>query len=995
MNGFTNPAKWASFLLILALFLSGRVHGDEISPEDRNFFESKIRPVLVKHCYECHSAESKELGGKLSLDNQAGMLKGGESGASLIPGKPEESLLVQSLRYASLEMPPTAPLPEATINDFVEWIKRGAPDPRVGHETQDLLAAYDPESLWSFHPRQSPHIPAVQQSDWPRDPIDHFILSRIEHEQLSPTSDASPRTLVRRLYFDLIGLPPTAEQVDAFVSAYQQSGQQAIENLVDELLARPQFGERWGRHWLDVARYGESNGNDGLGRNATFPHAWRYRDYVIDSFNRDLPYDRFLIEQIAGDLLPASSAEERNRQLVATGFLAIGSKPAAAMNTNFAMDIVDDQINAVCTSILGLSVACARCHDHKHDPIPTRDYYAMAGIFSSTETLYGAAANEKLTAPPTELHQLQSAYNPAAATSDRSRLTLPEDYSASIDQLQPLLHFTLDSAPAELHPLPEKVSFSKDEFAKLDATTISGKLPSAEPSYSVSFWFKNDTPNDKRVITAYLFSRAELGNKSLPGDHIGIGGTHDKSRTGKLFVFNGNDPKTKKSVAGTSTVQPGTWNHLVFVREKNRVKLFLNGGDIPEVDTEITATFGESLDYCLANRSDNFTPLEGNLAEFAFFPRALTDAEAILLHTASGQPKQAQSIGVAMGVREKEQPADCKIHINGEGKTLGEVIPRGFLTAFGQVPAPTKSKAFAPEISVSADASGRMELAQWLTHPDHPLTSRVIANRVWLSLFGQGIVSTPDDFGVYGARPTHPELLDHLAERFIQDGWSTKRFIRTLVLTRTYQLDSWSDSKLREADPDNKLFARHPRRRLDAESLRDAILQASGELDLNPGQGSAVDELDILLKSANEQEIDLHPPSSHRSVYLCMLRHSPPPELAAFDLPDGVTVTGQRNVTTLPSQSLFLLNSPFVIEQSELLADHILKRPDLTDSERIQFIFRQILSRNPDAQEIQQVQQYLQSMTLALSSTAADARRASWASLCQSLLTTNEFRYLD
>lgn len=808
------------------------------------------------------------------------------------------------------------------------------------------------------------------------------MLSRIEAAGLAPAADAPSRTLVRRLYIDLLGLPPTFEQAEAFAAAHQRDGARAVKQLVDDLLARPQFGERWGRHWLDVARYAESNGNDGLGRNATFPHAWRYRDYVIAALNEDAPYDRFLTEQIAGDLLPAESADERNRQLIATGFLAIGSKPAAAMNKNFAMDIVDDQINTVGTAVMGLSVACARCHDHKHDPIPTRDYYALAGIFASTETLYGLAANEKLTAPPTALCELTSVWREGNSDARKAGDSpkFPDDYTAAIDELNPQLHAVLDEEPEGL-TVESDVAFTPQNFAAVKTATIQGQLPESGDSYSVAFWFKNDTPINARPITAYVFSRAKKGDTQLPGDHLGIGGKHDTSRTGKLFVFNGNG--AKQSIAGSTVLAKGTWNHVVLVRQADRVKLFLNGDPQPEIDAELSATFGESPDYCLASRSDKFAPLVGNLAHFAIFPRDLSNEEAQRLHAASGQPRGSRALGLAMGVRERPKPADCKIHINGDGGKQGPTVSRGFLTAYAEEPLPA-------EFAIDKNQSGRLQLAAWLTRPDHPQTARVMVNRIWLHLMGEGIVATPDDFGVYGARPTHPKLLDHLAERFIREGWSIKRLIRAIALSRTYQLDSRCDETLVEADPENRLFARHSRRRMDAETLRDGMLQASGRLDLRPGQGSAIEKIDTLINWPPGEATNLHRPSDHRSVYLCMLRHAPPPELAPFDLPSAVEIVGQRDVTTLPTQALHLLNSPLVVEQAEALAQLVLAKSEMGDSERVALLFQRTLARNPSETEAKRSIEFVRAID------AADANQLeSWASLAQGLLITNEFRYVD
>jgi len=740
-------------------------------PEQRAFFESKIRPVLVKHCYECHSADAKKLGGKLLLDAPSEMIAGGESGPSLIPGQPDESLIIQALRYDGLEMPPKKRLPGSVVADFVNWVKLGAPDPREDlPQSAKITNKPAQEPLWSLKPVSSPKPPLVKNNVWPRGAIDSFVLAKIEAHDLQPASDADRRTLVRRLSFDLTGLPPASDLSD----------ESDLSDIVDDLLASPHFGERWGRHWLDVARYAESNGNDGLSRNPSFPHAWRYRDYVIAAFNEDLPYDRFITEQIAGDLLPAESEAQRDRQLIATGFLAIGAKPAKAMNDNFEMDVVADQIGAVGSGIMALSVGCARCHDHKTDPIPTRDYYALAGIFKSTETLWGAAAHQGLTAPQTPLHELQS-----------------------VSKVMP-----------------------RGEVEALIAANKPRKPP-AKPAF-----------------------------------------------------------------------------------------------------------------------------------------------------------KYAEDAPLAMGVREAKAVVDCKLNIDGESKKLGPAVPRGFLSVCGDV-----------SLKPDAKQSGRLQLAQWLTSPQHPLTARVMVNRVWQQLFGVGLVRTPDDFGAYGEKPTHPELLDHLAMQFMREGWSIKRLIRSIVLSRTYQLSSSCDEALRHADPANALLTRHERRRLDAESVRDAMLVAAGSLNPQPAQGSLIQHRDVLINELPP----LHQPSLHRSVYLLMLRNSMPPELTPFNLPDATTVTGKRDDATLATQSLYLLNNAFLVAQSRQFAERVQKAA-ADDSKRIQFAYRQAFGRDAGEAELQRARDFLRESDLMLVSTQHDENTRlsdAWAAFCQALLASNEMRYVD
>jgi len=953
---------------------------ETISAADRAFFENKIRPVLVKECFECHSASSKKSKTKLKLDAPV----------------TDAGLITKTLRSASKMTPHHKPLPEQVIRDFEHWLKLGAPFPSIAKVSTD-------ESLWAFQPITNPNTPKVKQANWPRDDIDHFVLARMEKEKLQPADDADTKVLIRRLYYDLIGLPPTIEQVERFAKEHHRNGQKAIQELVDELLASPQFGVRWGRHWLDVARYGESNGDDGLGRNASFPHAWRYRDYVIDAFNRDTPYDRFLTEQIAGDLLPIKNDAERDRQLVATGFLAIGAKPAKAMNNNFDMDVVADQINVVSTAIMGLSVACARCHDHKHDPIPTRDYYALAGIFTSTQTLWGKAANEKLTAPATPLHELKTMKRKDAKPDPTLAMTagvpkFEKNYDNAIAALKPELHLKLDSQPKGF-TTKKAVKFTKENTGAFNGGWLEGALKGNVASYTVSFWFRNDIENQVRAVTGYLFSRGPKGAKGAPGDQIGIGGNHKGNPNyGKLFVFNGNEGGV--SISGKTLIAPRTWNHLVFIRENKRARLHLNGNPEPEFDAEVPVTSKGARDIFIGGRNDFFQMTHtGNMTQFALFPRALSPKEALELHSASGRPKgsgkvmppqkapKAAPINLAMGVREGKKPADAKINKNGNSKKLGAAVPRGFLTA-------TK---MANIVKVNPTQSGRLELAQWLTHPTHPLTARVMVNRVWLHLFGQPIVDTPDDFGVYGARPTHPELLDHLARRFMTEKWSVKKLIRAIVLSRTYQLGSQATAVQTQSDPENQWLARHNRRRLDAESVRDSILQASGQLNLAPRHNSDVSQLDALINWPPGESAIIHRPNNHRSIYLCLLRHAPPLELSAFDLPAGVRVMGRRHITTQPAHGLYLLNNPMVVNQANLFAVKLLGETSGDTATRVNWVYRRALQRDATQEELNRAIELVKRTQKGLDSRMlkADRETRSWAALCQGLLASNEFRYID
>lgn len=977
----TNEVRWIAFWLLVWAYTPGLALADDGGLQ---FFERKIRPVLVEHCYECHAAGAKELGGKLLLDSREGILLGGESGPALVAGSLDESLIIQALRWKNeLEMPPEDPLPETVVHDFVEWIRMGAPDPRSGprNEPGEEAMIGNGAALWSFQPITNPPPPSILDADWPRAELDRFVLARLEAEGYRPASDAPAEVLVRRLFFDLVGLAPKMEEVRDFILAYEREGKAAVAQLVERLLESPQFGERWGRHWLDVARFGESNGNDGLGRNPTFPHAWRYRDYVIQALNDDVSYDRFLKEQIAGDLLPVTTAKERNRNLIATGFLALGAKPAVAMNQDFVMDVVDDQIDVVSTAVMGLSVSCARCHDHKHDPISTRDYYALAGIFRSTETLWGKAGNEKLTAPPTPLHELRDSLEEPKKV-DAPLPKFPDGYGAAIDALKPVVHARLDVMSE--HVVIEKgVTFPKKSFAKLDEGRLRIDQPVSADGYSIAFWFRNDLANDARAITAYLFSHAAESDSGQNGDNLGIGGVYEAGRSGKLFLWTGKEKD--ENLIGSKVIAKGTWNHVVLVRSGKRVRLYLNGDAKPEIEGDVAVAAPENGRLFVGARNDFFAPLKGHLAELALFDRAISPDEAQRLHATSGQKRgtpQAPTPAFAMGVRDKEQVTDCKINIDGNSKKLGPLVPRGFL--------PACKAAFSPP-SIGMGSSGRLQLADWLTRGDHPQTARVMANRIWMHLFGRAIVTTPDDFGVYGARPSHPDLLDHLAQSFMVDGWSIKTLIRKIVLSRSYQLDSrCEDEVLLVQDTNNAFIGRHNRRRLDAESLRDRLLQASGNLNLKPAQGSAIDDIDILLNWPPGEAKYLHEPSRHRSVYLCMLRSSPPPGLAAFDFPDGVKVNGKREVTTPPTQALFLLNNPFVVQQAHGFAKRLLEIAE--DHKRVVAAYHRALQRDPTSSEIERALAHVHSIASEL---FKGAELRAWASLCQALLASNEFRYID
>jgi hypothetical protein len=840
-------------LVFLAAGSLGLLAADDSDAVGVEFYEKKIRPVLVKQCYSCHSAKAKEIGGKLRLDTRAAILKGGESGPVVVPKNLDASLLIESIRYESLEMPPKKKLSEHVIADFEQWVKMGVPIPKTAEADPASINASanaGGDVLWSLQPIERPQPPDVKQPDWPRNEIDRFLLHRLEQGQLTPVADARPFALLRRIHFDLVGLPPAPQEVDAFA---RDSSPAAFAKVVDRLLASPQFGERWGRHWLDVARYAESNGKS---RDVLMPHAWRYRDYVIDAFNADLPYNRFITEQIAGDLLTADSNSQRDQQRVATGFLAVGSKPLSG--GNLQMDIVDEQIDVVGKAVIGLTISCARCHDHKFDPIPTADYYAMAGIFRSTETLYGGGLRR----------------GKGRAGQANTLLILGEDADKKLAQYR-----TQENSRGRLGK--QRKALNK-KIARL----------------------KSQLPKDWKV-RLQKFRAA----KTIPNEDGNSAKQDDKQPQSQA------DQRISRFAA--------TQDELRAIDQKLKT---LNAEKIPELE-------------------------------------------------------------FAVGVRDARKVADCKIHIRGERSKLGDVAPRGFLSSIVFEDAP----------QVNAKQSGRLELAQWLTNPQHPLTARVAVNRIWLHLFGRGIVATVDNFGMNGRKPSHPELLDFLARSFIDNGWSTKKLVREIVLSHTYQLSTDFHRANDTADPENAFFWRMSRRRLEAEALRDAMLAASGRLQKERPHASAVARIGNGEVGRGIKTAPLYEDFPHRSVYLPIIRGIVPEMLKIFDFPEPSNPQSRRDVTNVPSQSLFLMNSPFVIEHSAAMAKRVIAAATENEA-RLELAYKLCFGRLPTESEKMRGLAFLRQCDVRLAADQLNDKQrdiACWATYCQALFASAEFRFLE
>ena len=824
--------------VVLALQLSSMTFcaiGDEGAEGEKGteFFEAKIRPVLLKHCYQCHSAGAGKSEGSLLLDSRDGLLKGGDRGPAILLEQPQDSPLLIAISHtdSDLKMPPKKDrLPQSVLSDFKRWIEMGAPDPRKAVDAGSLSGPVDIETgrrFWSFTAPTGHKAPATSNPNWARRKLDHFLLARMEVAGLQPSSDAAPEVLLRRLHFDLVGLPPTPGETAAFVKRVEAKGyDEAITAEVDGLLASPRFGERWGRHWLDVARFAESSGKEA---NMAFPYAWRYRDYVIDAVNADLPYDRFLIEQIAGDRLPAADDTERARLLIATGFLAIGPKNLdEAEPLQFTADVIDEQIDTVTRAVMANSVACARCHDHKFDPYSMHDYYALAGIFASTKTYFGTYVT------PTN----RVAGDP---------MPLP------VGANHPVLNASIKS---------EQVAKLKTQLAALQQEE------------------------------------------------------KDRKAAALKAVLNGEDPEKHYTIT-------------------DALRIFWTSGGI-----------------------------EGQLEKV---------------------DENGKALPLAMGVLDAETIADAPLLERGDVKKLGEIVPRGFPRVI----------TFSDEFSIGADQSGRLTLAQWLTHPEHPLTARVIVNRVWRHLFGAGIVATSDNFGFSGDPPSHPELLDDLAVQFVANGWSVKSLVREIVLSRAYRQASTFDRKSFVIDPDNRLLWRASKRRLSAEAIRDSMLAVSGELDVTRPVGSLVgkeigDRPISLIGLDPKLPADLDG-SLHRSVYLPVLRDRLPDVLDLFDFAEPSLVTGDRETTNVPVQALYLMNSPFVQARAAGMAKRLNEECD-DQQHRPERAFELCFGRKATSQELSAAADFISPQSDAADETQRQQR---WTAFCQALLAAAEFRNID
>jgi Protein of unknown function (DUF1553)/Protein of unknown function (DUF1549)/Planctomycete cytochrome C len=784
------------------------------------FFESKVLPLLQSRCYECHSHEKKIKGG-LALDSKTGWQAGGDNGAVIVPGDLKQSHLIEAVHYTNpeMEMPPKGRLSADEIAVFEQWVSMGAPDSRVKSAAASSARVIDVEAgkkFWAFRPVHAEKPPEVSHKEWPLDPVDRFILAALEAKDMMPSPDADAYTWLRRVTLDLTGLPPTPEDLARF-----DASPLSRATAVDRLLESGAFGERWARHWLDLVGYADQIGTS---NNVFAEHAWRYRDYVINAFDSDKPFDRFIREQIAGDLLPASSSQERAANITATGFLVLGDVEIVAVDKlKMEHDLVDQQVSKIGTAFLGMTLGCVRCHDHKFDPISQADYYALAGMFRSTDATYKTDNGVWSSVHKTEL--------PETAAEKAGREVLLAANETKIREWE-----------------------AERDLANQEKAALEGKI--------------------------------EKGAKD-----------------GK--------PELEKKRDETAA----------------RIKT-----------------------------------LNGRIEHARFF--------------APVAPK-------AFAVHDREKPADMRITIRGNPYALGDSVKRGALRVASWADFPP----------IPAGQSGRVQLADWVADARNPLTARVTVNRIWQKLFGEGLVRSVDYLGARGETPSHPELLDYLAERFMKSGWSQKQLIRELVLSRAYRMSSANNAVAAAKDPDNRLLWRMNRQRLDAEAIRDSMLAISGGLASSVGGPALPLEFPENVTSLSPKAVN--PPAFafkkmrpvhdfERTIYLPVIRTAAQPGSAklrdVFDFTQPAQIAGKRAETAVPTQALFLLNSDLVRTRATETARRLIAE-ESNEGARLEALWLRVLSRPISSAEREDALRFLESMP-------ADK---SWIELCHALLSSNEF----
>lgn len=938
-------------LVLLVTFVCSAVRGedptaektDELDAAQLDFFESSVRPLLVTHCYSCHSRSASEAGklsGGLLLDSRDGVRQGGDSGAVLVPGNSEASLLIQSVRYqrSDLQMPPDGPLSAANVAILEKWVTMGAPDPRdaAPGETGVQKAGIDmnaARNLWAFRKPVLHAAPVVRDGAWPKQELDYFVLAALEQRGLQPVTPATRRELIRRASFDLLGLPPTPAEIQAFEEDVTPD---AWDRVIERLLASPHYGERWGRYWLDVARYADDQGNSFL---TPTPTAWHYRDWVVQALNQDMPYDEFLRLQIAGDEI-TEPADNYFTRLAGLGFQSLGPqfRKGAAGEARAKADEVEDRVDTLSRGVLGLTVSCARCHDHKFDPIPTRDYYSLAAAWNGVEwPMQMLASPEEIrkhqewtTSVQQQTEGLKSFREAAIAETTRTALGNVDRYVSAATRL--LVQKSLQKSPDETLVAGEedlKLYFLRRWVRLLES---SGQEPGLQDlraavaasvaggSMTVSEDLRRSAASVKLAVAEALQATEASQGSSVAGDGMQIRPTETQTQLLELL-----------SKAPTAP-------------------FFLQVADL-------SAVLSESERQMLADKEK---------------------ALEILQNTpATGGPTMPGIRGGGMAM---------PVFVRGNPEQPGELAPPGFLTILSPASGRPESTSFT-----------RLQLAQAIASVDNPLTARVFVNRVWHYHFGRGIVATPGNFGRLGSPPTHPELLDTLAARFMESGWSIKWLHRTILKSATWQLSSQVRDENITSDPANEYLWRMSPRRLDIEAWRDALLSVAGTLDLRIG-GPSVDQTNPGLKEVegfnfftrlNGFEAD-DPRGTRRTLYSVISRYSPNATLTMFDFPEPNVSSEQRTATMVPQQQLFVLNSPLMMEVSRKFALRVQSVSD-KDTSRLEQAWLLAYGRPPSEAESAAALEFLKE---AGHNAAEQDQLTPWEQLAHSLLASNEFYFI-
>ncbi|MFN0022069.1 MAG: DUF1553 domain-containing protein [Pirellulaceae bacterium] len=1086
---------WKSPISLILLAVTASVlRAEGPSSEQVEFFEKKVRPLLVAKCFECHSDQNEE--SELRVDSLAELLAGGTRGPAIVPGKPAESLLVRAIGHGeTLQMPPKKKLSAVEIVDLTKWIKDGAAwpgenaKPLAAGAAKGMVFSDVQKKHWAFQGVREQTVPEIRDAASSASPVDRFLLAKMEQANLKPAAPAEKRTLLRRATFDLTGLPPTPDELRAFLADETPDG---FARVVDRLLASPRYGEKYGRHWLDLARYADSNGLD---ENLAYANAFRYRDWVIGAFNKDKPYDRFLQEQLAGDLLPGSE-EERIEGIAATGFLCIGAKMLAEDDpVKMQMDIIDEQVDTLGKVFLGMTLGCARCHDHKFDPLPTRDYYSLAGIFKSTKTMENhsvvavwqerpladsasvAKRDEHRKKIDAKRGEIAGHVNSATEEILKVERKRPAEYLLAAWRRTQLSELLAQAKPLGTLPeeerkkiaglqLIEMENFNRGNVAKfttgygegIGVLVNQGQLPNFA-EYDVAVEKAGTFQLELRYAAAGARPCKVLVNGMLALDGVagkvtGSWNPHTQTwfiegfvdlkagqntiRIERADAFPHLDKMLIAPAMGSLTIAVkyespplntefveqwakylersknetdnifAPWHSVVAGKEPSGTLL---GEPLPKTLSELAAAYGkafaivevawqklkaspegkssaklpdemqEKLRQVLYDNEGPFAPTKG--IENSFTPElreTIKKQREELAALEAAMPKLPEAMAVSEAKSE-----NLRIHIRGSHLTLGEETPRQFpriLSGESQSP-------------LAGERSGRLDLARWMTRAENPLTARVMVNRIWQWHFGEGIVRSVDNFGLLGEQPTHPELLDYLARRFVDDGWSIKKMHRRLMLSGAYQRSGKSDSN-NSIDPENRCLSHFPRRRLEAEEIRDSLLAVSDSLDCRMGGSQlGIENHKYVTSTVNVDPVVYG--GNRRSVYLPVVRSALYDVFQAFDFADPSVASGKRDSTTVAPQALFMMNSQIAADQSRELGVLILKAA-VDDTNRIRLLYERAYSRPPTDAEITRSLAFLDrfaSASAGAGNSAESARSRAWQTLCRAVLAANEFVYTE